>query len=830
MPKHKSLLLLLALSLGCTDMAIKEEVLKISGVSTTPNEYGLLPPGSLKRGVNVVFRRPGVLEALPAYTSYATHSGSTVKMFAGDTKTFALEGDVNLANIGAIWEPSHTGGVGTSFTYGTTVHTNHFSPGKVGFTKNRDRYFFTEDSLVYAMDAEDGAARLAGLPAPAAIVSPTTTTGMGPVILANNYVKYCALFFRDLGNGYSFRSAPSPAVLEHPSAISDTAPSFVIYWSKKNSPLRAGDYIEIYRTSQDSDPDAVPDDFSLTKTYLVTSTDITNGYSATIMDLTQDQGLGQQLYTNEFQSGASQANFMPPTSRDVTTFRGSTLYNTKSSWAAVTLSVPSYFGLANIGANGIGVRSMNVTGITLASAVVIAASAGDVVGIVPGLELFSTVAATNFPAHTKVLTVVGTTVTMDKAAIANAGAVTLQTSDVLTINGVDILMSGFTPFGGNYGAVAAMAIANTGINMVPEFAYEDDYVGVQGAGAVFQLINPVPDGTIFTVTGTHSANYSPALTTAVVTNDPRTNRVYYSKVQQPEAVGPLSYFDVGSGTILRLVATESCVYAFCTDGTYRITGDGVSWRVDPFDPTLFLYNADALDTMDNTIYAWTCEGLSAIDDSGSRTISANIQVDVRELLSLYQAGGLLSQWGLSVACDDQKKEVFFGFNNQTLPAESQVTYIYNTITGDITTADIRSTESPMCFTYLPFIPAIAVGNSAGIFKPQATPGVVEEADVEFNPLWASQLGDLKQWMSLVLHWGTITPPDIGAFEPTFDDNNVLSYPIIGDEETVVPVPRRAATSKRLNFGFRTVPEDVTNYFQLTGITVRYRNSSETLKR
>jgi hypothetical protein len=830
--------------LGEDPMPIKEEVLRLGGLYTAPNEYGELPHGTMAVANNVVMRRPGVLEPIPTTSVYRTlFSGSSrmvPRMFPGESVVWAVNGatEAAMTRVSYVTASSSTFGFGPTQAYGTTTRTTQFNPGKTNMTVSRGRTIVTEASSPLVWDNPGNGSsvtpRLAGLPAPAAIACTGNTTGLGPVILANNYVKYTAVFFRDFGDGYSFRGAPSPIAIELPNAVSDSAPNLIVYWSKVNTPVVAGDFVEIYRSNQDPTEAAVPEEFSLAVRYTITSGDITNGHTATITDKTMDNARGQNLYTDQFQDGAAMANFMPPTSRDVITYKGATLYNATSSWASVQLSVPNYFGVsvethANT-ANGIGARAVNVNAVASGSAVVTATAAGDVIGMVPGQQLFGTNAATYFPANTKVLTVVGTTVTFNKNAIATTGApVSFLTADVLTVNGVDVLMTSLGAFAGNPGAIVSMATSNSGVIMVPDSAYEDNFINTGSNGLSFALINPVPDGTTFVVTGTNGANYSPPLTSAVVSNDPRTNRLYFSRVAQPESVPTINYFTVGNGTILRMETTNSALMVYCTDGIYRVTGDGVNWRVDPFDLTVFLLHPDALDSMDNTTYAWTSEGLTAITDGGVQSISGPISVDMKALWSTFKGTGLPNHWGPGVSCDSFRKEVWFNLVDlTTLGGISQyATYIYNTETKAIT--KYSNSTVPHSMVYAPHLLANVIATDTAVRTPTATPGNVEAAQVQPNPLWARRLGDLKQWMSIDLNWGTITAPNF-TFYPYFDGVNVTNYVISGDETTVVPVPRDSALAKRLVFAFASVPSGgQTGYWQLVGVNVRYRVASQTLQ-
>lgn len=808
---------------------IKEEALVISGLATSPNEAGILPPGSLRVADNVVLRRPGVLEPLPAYSSstYGTYSSRmTPRMFPGPSgEVLVVNGASPAAMNQAYWLDSGGFlplGVGPTLTYGSTVRNIQFNPGQTQYAVQRNRSILTEAKSPIVMDDVVGAGRLAGIPGPSAVEWFANSTGHGPVIAPANYVKYTAVFFRDFADGYNFRGAPAPAIIVANGDVVDAAPNLKVWWNRGNTSLQPGDKIEIYRTAQGADPAALDDEFYLCGTQIIGPFDIPNGNSGVYIDICQEQGLGAALYTNQFQDGASQANYMPPTSNDVAAFNKATFYAARSTWAQLTLSVPGYFGASVFGATdpstGVGQRTMTFTPIVgTPTAAITGAVQG---GTVAGQELFGTNAALYYPAHTKIVSVVGATLTLNKNALSSPGPIAFFYADILTVNGKDVLLSDFKD------AVPNMAKVDTGVNMIPSFPYRADTAS-PGNGVTFQLIDQIPDTSIFTVTGTNGNNYNPPLSNAKVTNDPRKNRVYYSRIQQPESVPPLNYLDVGSGSILRMLPTQSALIVFCTDGTYRITGDGDTWRVDPLDLTVLLLHPDAADTMDNTVYCWTSEGFTAVTDAGAVSLSAAIQQDVQTLWANQAAIGLPNNWGVSVSCDSFRKEVWLNISDaRAFPSTPVQTYIYNVGTQAFTTTTANNIQA---MTYVPRDLANAIATSTNVLVPLASPGVCSTANVAFNPLLGGQYGDLKQWMEMVLNWGAIQTAHM-VFAPNWDGVNTINYTVSGTGTTVVPVPRHSAYGKQLKFGFLALNAGTGGYWQLVALSVRLRTAAETLKR
>ncbi len=137
------------------------------------------------------------------------------------------------------------------------------------------------------------------------------------------------------------------------------------------------------------------------------------------------------------------------------------------------------------------------------------------------------------------------------------------------------------------------------------------------------------DSTPFQISSTSGASFSPSLATAESSsNDERGNRVYYSKLFQPEAVPLTNYFDIGpkEKQIKRVVALRDSLFIFKEEGIYRLTGeDPNNYTVTLFDNSANITAPDSAAILNNQIYLLTTQGVATVSDTGVQIISRPIE-------------------------------------------------------------------------------------------------------------------------------------------------------------------------------------------------------------
>lgn len=152
----------------------------------------------------------------------------------------------------------------------------------------------------------------------------------------------------------------------------------------------------------------------------------------------------------------------------------------------------------------------------------------------------------------------------------------------------------------------------------------------------------------------HKTTWSKLADTIVSTNESKPNRIYYSKLLQPEAVPILNYFDVGSADkqILRIFPLRDSLFVFKEDGLYRISGETAPFVVTLFDSSCVLIAADSVSVANNIIYSWTNKGISNITEAGVNEISRPIDTVILKLASANYVNFPTITWGVGYDSDN----------------------------------------------------------------------------------------------------------------------------------------------------------------------------------
>ncbi len=113
----------------------------------------------------------------------------------------------------------------------------------------------------------------------------------------------------------------------------------------------------------------------------------------------------------------------------------------------------------------------------------------------------------------------------------------------------------------------------------------------------------------------------------------RPGRLWFSKPDEPEAVPPANFIDVGNVNE-RIIATtpmRNALLVWKKDGLFRITGNAPdSWVVDEIDTTLRLLSSQCVCLMNGVAYAFTDRGVVATTEIGAQVISLDIATDLRD--------------------------------------------------------------------------------------------------------------------------------------------------------------------------------------------------------
>lgn len=833
-------------------MAQKETTVQLLGLAKNPNRLAL-PQGSCSIADNVVLRKPGVISACPAQEEYdfttndgPADTGIPVRLFSNFNRNYAVAVEMTPAD-GSVstLRFSDDAVLKTEVQVDpTTTRDLNFDPGETQHNFVRNRHVFTEHSAPVVVDV-DGAGhattvRPAGLPPPAYFTATVDLLLARPILQTAMYTAYRAVYRRVTDN-FELVSAPTPVEYFH--NVSGGAAGVELTIGFLNSPLIAGDYVDIYRVLQKATVDELGDDFALCVSYQISAADIAAG-SVSFTDPTDDASLdaGEALYTNSSQQGAGQANLMPPASVDVETFNDVTFYATKNAWPIVSLFVPYKTGdlhseSSDDKKHGIGKRL--ITGDTTIGSPNITNVAN-----VDGVAEFQLLGPnTGFPAGGTIVNITGSgpyTVRIDTNAAATTSALVYTTTDTLKVRVFKDGVSTDTVLPiASFHSLNEIAGTVPGCRALLNGVFDTSATNIDGLS--FSLWFPYPGfADSFEVYASNGANYSPntpfgtisGLSKFVSVQDTKRNRVYFSKAQLPEAVAPTNFLDVGKETVIKLKRTQSSLLAYCTDGLWRITGSGTDWSVDQLDPDCRLVHPDCVDSADNVTFAWVLDGLATCGDDGATTFSTDaIGPDIRAFAVKYIGLGAPYIWGPSLACDLRNREMWLNLCHVDRFAAGHWdnSYIFNLDTQQFTT---QSTSVISCQSYAPFLLNLLSGSITANSYSLPSDSAWLPANVQFNPITAGERGLLKQWIDVNSFF------DARFFEAklvlTFNTVDTANLIRLGAqlENMHFFVPRHCSSRPELQFGFQFIEEEgfPAPDFDLNGWTARYRVASETIRR
>lgn len=669
------------------------------GIVTEPNKYAAFVLGACAVASGCAMSRLGVLEPRKAFDTFTTSgfaAASVIGLVPGD--------DYVLASLAAAAYWGGPGGSSVHVQYTADSASREVLPygGHLRAARARDRFFVNNALGVVVAEEASATARLAGLPQPTAVryqSSASVTAGSGAVADGRD-ARYRATVKRVASDGYEIISAPSPSDFfsSDNGGGSDENPTVRVRWGVQ--PYVAGDIVQLWRTASVAAGTDPGGDYFLTSEAELASGDITAGY-IDIVDVTSDDGLGEALYTNDEQKGATKAYLPPGRASDAVALGDQVLYLMRELPQQKTVRIPRKFGQLTADGDvthGIGQRFPG-TG-TFVSGSPVVTGLTSTTGLVPGQWVF----ATQLPAGTiKIVSVDSASqITLDTNANAN-GSSTVTAWDVIEIDGSEITLTWGSPSPVETPATRpdlfAAGLAETGVDVVFDVNRPFDNLNtVEGITLLLRRTSGYDSA--FGVRATNGQNYSPPLpeideTAEDSTSDPRSNRVYHSEPGQPEAVPAVNYFDVGHGDHVRMLAAQDAVYYFGTDGLYRITGGGDDWFVELLDADIRLAHPDAADVMRDMVFAYTNRGLVSVDMGGVHDVSkGTIEFGAGGLAGLYVANlNADADSTVIVACDIRSDEVWVTFmpytaSSGTAPAEDDhETRIYNANTRAWTSLD-----------------------------------------------------------------------------------------------------------------------------------------------
>lgn len=190
--------------------------------------------------------------------------------------------------------------------------------------------------------------------------------------------------------------------------------------------------------------------------------------------------------------------------------------------------------------------------------------------------------------------------------------------------------------------------------------------------------------------GSYTASYSTTTDTISSENNAKINRIMYSKLDQPEAVPGVNFFDVGDSdkAIIRIFPLRDSLFVFKEEGLYRVSGELAPFTLALFDTSCKLRASDSLGVVANLIFAWTKQGIETVSESGSSLVSRPIDSDIAKLSSNNYPNFKTVTFGLGYESD---KSYLVWTINTASDTVGSICYRYSTVTGAWTTYDKENT-------------------------------------------------------------------------------------------------------------------------------------------
>lgn len=202
----------------------------------------------------------------------------------------------------------------------------------------------------------------------------------------------------------------------------------------------------------------------------------------------------------------------------------------------------------------------------------------------------------------------------------------------------------------------------------------------------------------FSITANNASTgalFNPALPPAVGADpveglpEQKPNRIYFSKLQQPEAVPLVNFVNVGpeDKAISRILALRESMFILKEDGVYRLTGLNGAFTVDLFDESTKIIAPDSAVVLNNQIFCLTNQGVAVISDTGIDIISKQLD-NLMQVITSSNYNYRLTSFGISYETD---RSYWLFLPKTTSDNVATNALRYNTFTQTWTTNPISKT-------------------------------------------------------------------------------------------------------------------------------------------
>lgn len=694
-----------------------ENSLSFKGLVTSPNNLGAGSEGALVEADNVVIRFPDVLEPRRGQETVTvaswTNPVSQVAFFDDDTLIHS-ESANKIRFVGAA--QNLTGDY-------SAAQPDGFSAYRLKTAVNgRHLHAATDKGVVVIESSDTITPRVSGIQAPTlpiGAVIPDTGSPVPPGWLANGEsVAYRVVFgFKD-DNDVIHLGPPSERIVVtnttgslgnvYLGVLLITAPVDV------NGDLIPGLFVQFYRSAVVTSPTQPTKLLQLATEVNIDAAEYTRNSEFFTTDIAPPEFVAAQLplYTNEEQEGATQANEPAPYSTDLASW-------SQRLWYANTRQ-PDSLAVQLLGVGGGGNTNLDATGLRV----------GDTITIDTGVTSVTLTASTVTDSNAQTFQVYSAgnpsenvSRTLEQLATCVNGQVALDRSDIIAYLVTDATFNirsnilfrrltvdkassvGFTvtyatperscTFTSSSGTTRTFTLAGHGflvgdkvaISRIPRTGFVTQNVTITAVTTdTFSFVSSYANITTANLVKRRFANtvWNPDLSVGQTSeNQLSPERLYYSKVLEPEAVPALNYIDVGTAgkAILRIQPQRDRLLVFKEEGTFAIYGD-YPFSAQLVDDTVQIIAPDSVTAIGSTVFALMDDGVVAVTEGSIQAIDEPID----SLLKPYFASSKLTATATAFGVGYESEKVFALFMpNIGVTGYGPKAYVYGLASGAWTT-------------------------------------------------------------------------------------------------------------------------------------------------
>lgn len=625
-------------------MAREEVELKVSGLWTYEDVFSSVPSGSLSVANNIVIDQKNLASPRRGYARLPS-------------AITAMGGDLSFGDAQAMFSflgyPHYHKSNGTLYYY----NNNEWFPYPTGFVKptgtNRSRHAAANKNIY--ITSQNGVQKIAAAGAP--IVDAGARPGYAPdvrlslgagslITMPNQGYAYRIVWgYKDVNNNLVLGAPSSRTVLLNYAVVNKDPELFFQIPDNVTTDW----FYQIYRTltTPATTIGQVGDRLYLAYEGNPTPTDIDArkiGSVSPFVDTQPDELLGSELYTNAEVEGVLQSNFEPPQCKDIALYQGHLFFANTTQKSAITVQL--------LGTGTDGLRS----GDTITIGGVWFKAIGPAMAQEPPLTNPNNVGKTG-------------------ASDATAYEFQLYWS---TSPSADVERT----------AKALVSILNTKHTTIDGYYYSDvsgDSTQLPGQIRLVEKDYNLAPGFAVKATTFISTErvWTPDLRGVgqVAVGEQNPNRIYYSKLQRPEAVPINNYFDVGPANIeiLRILPLRTALLIFTQREIYKIYGSTqAAFQPVLLDNTAKLIASDTAVVLNNSVIGLFDQGVCQVSE-GVAVLSRGIEGDLLNLRGV--TGTNLESLGFAVGYESDRKYILYVPITAGDTTQAKAAYVYNTVTS-----------------------------------------------------------------------------------------------------------------------------------------------------